>query len=93
MAQVIRLREAGRPYVCKGVRVYTNFSLNVSLEMKRSYSKRGCDWTLFINSKGTIAHAVHKNGIFMRIEGLYYLEGCQREYIINYFYNKLRELI
>lgn len=72
----------------RGVRVVQNYNLRWPKEPVESN-----DWTVFVNAKGNLAHAVlfDRPDVMVRLPGLS-LKGCNEEYARSLLFSKLEGL-
>lgn len=75
-----------------GVDVFAGFNLTTARKIKRQKAQKN-GWTLFINKKGSLCHAIYKKGGILILESpedkhdLFY-----EEHAINYFVNIVKEM-
>lgn len=77
-----------------GICVFDQFDLRAKRSTKQYFAERNKEsWTLYINRKGSLCHAVHKKGTMMVLESPEAYHDCfQVEHAINYFVNHVREI-
>lgn len=75
------------------IQVYGGFDLRQPRALKQTTARNNKTWTLFINRKGSLCHAVHQSGALIILESPQDLHNCfHEEYAMNYFINHIREI-
>lgn len=75
------------------VQVYTQFNLREPRINKQYVASKNPGWTLYINKKGSLCHAVHKTGSLLLLEAPDYYNNCfHDEHVTNYFVNHIRSI-
>lgn len=75
-----------------GVELNLDYDLRSSRRAKKELAAVNPSWTLFVNKRGSLCYAVHKNGVCVILEAPAHYHGClHEEYAANYFLNTIKE--